>query len=219
MIRVFREFAFIDVVSLLKAAQWTILLSLFAFVVGGAAGLLIALARASRRAWLRLPTAAYINLIQGTPFLIQLLVLYFGLTFVGIRLDAWSSAAIALTLYSSAFLGEIWRGCIEGIPTTQWEAAEMLGLRTPQTYAYVVLPQAFLVSLPATVGFLVQIVKSTSLLSVIGFTEIMRTAQMINNVTFQPFIVYGICALLYFLICLPLSRFSVFLERRLHGVA
>jgi polar amino acid transport system permease protein len=219
LIRVFREFAFIDVVSLLKAAQWTILLSLFAFVVGGAAGLLIALARASRRAWLRLPTAAYINLIQGTPFLIQLLVLYFGLTFVGIRLDAWSSAAIALTLYSSAFLGEIWRGCIEGIPTTQWEAAEMLGLRTPQTYAYVVLPQAFLVSLPATVGFLVQIVKSTSLLSVIGFTEIMRTAQMVNNVTFQPFIVYGICALLYFLICLPLSRFSVFLERRLHGVA
>jgi polar amino acid transport system permease protein len=219
LIRVFREFAFIDVVSLLKAAQWTILLSLFAFVVGGAAGLLIALARASRRAWLRLPTAAYINLIQGTPFLIQLLVLYFGLTFVGIRLDAWSSAAIALTLYSSAFLGEIWRGCIEGIPTTQWEAAEMLGLRTPQTYAYVVLPQAFLVSLPATVGFLVQIVKSTSLLSVIGFTEIMRTAQMINNVTFQPFIVYGICALLYFLICLPLSRFSAFLERRLHGVA
>lgn len=215
----FREFAFVDVISLLKAAQWTILLSLFAFVVGGICGLMIALARVSRFVVLRAVMIGYINLIQGTPFLIQLLVIYFGLTFVGIRLDAWSSAAIALTLYSSAFLGEIWRGCIQGIPTTQWEAAEMLGLGDLQKYLYVILPQALLISLPATVGFLVQIVKSTSLLSVIGFTEIMRTAQLINNVTFQPFIVYGICALLYFMICLPLSRLSDLLERRSHGIA
>jgi polar amino acid transport system permease protein len=215
----FREFAFIDVVSLLKAAQWTILLSLFAFVVGGLCGLLIALARVSRFVALRVFMISYINLIQGTPFLIQLLVIYFGLTFVGIRLDAWLSAAIALTLYSSAFLGEIWRGCIQGIPATQWEAAEMLGLSAVQKHVYVVLPQALIISLPATVGFLVQIVKSTSLLSVIGFTEIMRTAQLINNVTFQPFIVYGICALLYFMICLPLSRLSDLLERRSHGIA
>jgi polar amino acid transport system permease protein len=215
----FREFAFVDVISLFKAAQWTILLSLFAFVVGGLCGLIIALARVSRFAVLRAVMIGYINLVQGTPFLIQLLVIYFGLTFVGIRLDAWSSAAIALTLYSSAFLGEIWRGCIQGIPSTQWEAAEMLGLSTIQKHLYVVLPQALLISLPATVGFLVQIVKSTSLLSVIGFTEIMRTAQLINNVTFQPFIVYGICAVLYFMICLPLSRLSDFLERRSHGVA
>lgn len=215
----FREFAFIDVVSLLKAAQWTILLSLFAFVVGGLCGLLIALARVSRFVALRVFMIGYINLIQGTPFLIQLLVIYFGLTFVGVRLDAWSSAAIALTLYSSAFLGEIWRGCIQGIPATQFEAAEMLGFSAVQKHVYVVLPQALIISLPATVGFLVQIVKSTSLLSVIGFTEIMRTAQLINNVTFQPFIVYGICALLYFMICLPLSRLSDLLERRSHGIA
>jgi polar amino acid transport system permease protein len=215
----FRELAFVDVISLLKAAQWTILLSLFAFVVGGLCGLMIALARVSRFAALRAVTIGYINLIQGTPFLIQLLVIYFGLTFVGIRLDAWSSAAIALTLYSSAFLGEIWRGCIQGIPSTQWEAAEMLGFSAVQKYLYVVLPQALIISLPATVGFLVQIVKSTSLLSVIGFTEIMRTAQLINNVTFQPFIVYGLCAVLYFMICLPLSRLSDLLERRSHGIA
>ena len=215
----FREFAWLDVISLLRAAQWTILLSLFAFVAGGAVGLAVALARVSSVAVLRYLMIGYINLIQGTPFLIQLLVIYFGLTFVGIRLDAWSSAAIALTLYTSAFLGEIWRGCIQGVPTTQWEAAEVLGLSHFQKYLYVILPQALLVSLPATVGFLVQIVKATSLLSVIGFAEIMRIAQTINNVTFQPFIVYGICAVLYFLICLPLSRFSVYLERRLHGVA
>jgi polar amino acid transport system permease protein len=215
----FREFVFADVIALLKAAQWTILLSLFAFVVGGLCGLVIALARVSRFTGLRVAMIGYINLIQGTPFLIQLLVLYFGLTFVGIRLDAWSSAAIALTLYSSAFLGEIWRGCIQGIPSTQREAAEMLGLSSTQRYLYVVLPQALQISLPATVGFLVQIVKSTSLLSVIGFTEIMRTAQLINNITFQPFIVYGICALLYFLICLPLSRLSDILERRAHGTS
>ncbi len=215
----FREFAWVDVLSLLRAAQWTLLLSLFAFGAGGFFGLLVALARVSRFAAFRVAMVGYINLIQGTPFLIQLLVIYFGLTFVGIRLDAWTSAAIALTLYSSAFLGEIWRGCIQGVPTTQWEAAEMLGLSSLQKYLYVILPQALLVSLPATVGFLVQIVKATSLLSVIGFAEIMRIAQTINNVTFQPFLVYGLCAILYFLICLPLSRFSVYLERRLHGVA
>jgi polar amino acid transport system permease protein len=215
----FRNFAWIDVLTLLYAAQWTIVLSLFAFVVGGFFGLLVALARVSRLFLIRAAMVGYINLIQGTPFLIQLLLIYFGLTFVDIRLSAWSSAMIALTLYSSAFLGEIWRGCIQGVPTTQWEAAEVLGLNTPQKYLYVILPQALLTSLPGTVGFMVQIVKSTSLLSVIGFMEIMRTAQIINNATFQPFIVYGLCALLYFMICLPLSQLSLTLERRLNGVS
>jgi len=215
----FRDFAWVDALALLSAAQWTILLSLFAFVVGGFFGLLVALARVSRFTVLRATMIGYINLIQGTPFLIQLLIIYFGLTFLDIHLGAWTSAMIALTLYTSAFLGEIWRGCIQGVPSTQWEAAEVVGLNTPQKFVYVILPQALLTSLPATVGFMVQIVKSTALLSVVGFMEIMRTAQVINNATFQPFIAYGLCALLYFLICFPLSRLSIALERRLHGVS
>jgi len=195
----FREFALVDAFALVSAAQWTIFLSLFAFVVGGFCGLIVAVARVSHFSVLRWVMIGYINLIQGTPFLVQLLLIYFGLTFVNIQLEAWSSAMIALTLYASAFLGEIWRGSIQGVPPTQ--------------------PQALLTSLPGTVGFMVQIVKSTALLSVIGFMEIMRTAQVINNATFQPFIVYGICAFLYFLICLPLSRLSIWLEGRLHGVS
>jgi len=215
----FREFALVDAFALVSAAQWTIFLSLFAFVVGGFCGLIVAVARVSHFSVLRWVMIGYINLIQGTPFLVQLLLIYFGLTFVNIQLEAWSSAMIALTLYASAFLGEIWRGSIQGVPPTQWEAAEVLGFNLFQKFIYVILPQALLTSLPGTVGFMVQIVKSTALLSVIGFMEIMRTAQVINNATFQPFIVYGICAFLYFLICLPLSRLSIWLEGRLHGVS
>jgi len=215
----FRDFALVDAIALLSAAQWTVLLSLFAFVVGGFFGLIVAVARVSRFAALRWLMIGYINLIQGTPFLVQLMLIYFGLTFVNIQLSAWSSATIAITLYASAFLGEIWRGSIQGVAPTQWEAAEVLGFNIFQKFVYVILPQALLTSLPGTVGFMVQIVKSTALLSVIGFMEIMRTAQVINNATFQPFIVYGICAFLYFLICLPLSRLSIWLEGRLHGVS
>jgi len=215
----FRDFALVDAFALVSAAQWTVLLSLFAFVVGGFFGLIVAVARVSRFAALRWLMIGYINLIQGTPFLVQLMLIYFGLTFVNIQLSAWSSATIAITLYASAFLGEIWRGSIQGVPPTQWEAAEVLGFNIFQKFVYVILPQALLTSLPGTVGFMVQIVKSTALLSVIGFMEIMRTAQVINNATFQPFIVYGICAFLYFLICLPLSRLSIWLEGRIHGVS
>jgi len=215
----FRDFALIDALALLSAARWTVFLSLFAFVVGGFFGLIVAVIRVSHFVVLRWTMIGYINLVQGTPFLVQLMLIYFGLTFVNIQLSAWSAAMIALTLYASAFLGEIWRGCIQGVPPTQWEAAEVLGLNMFQKFIYVILPQALLTSLPASVGFMVQIVKSTALLSVIGFIEIMRTAQVINNATFQPFIVYGICALLYFLICLPLSQLSIWLERHLHGVS
>ena len=112
----FREFGFGDIKLLLIATNWTILLSLFAFVSGTIIGLLMASMRLSRHTPLRVVAMGYINIIQGTPFLVQLFVLYFGLTFINIRLDAWVCAAIGLTAYSSAYLAEIWRGCIQGIP-------------------------------------------------------------------------------------------------------
>lgn len=212
----FRELGLGDARLLFIATNWTILLSLFAFATGTAVGLLVATLRLSRHPALRLVAAGYINIIQGTPFLVQLFVLYFGLTFVNIRLDAWVCAAIGLTAYSSAYLAEIWRGCIQGIPPAQWEASRMIGLSRLQQQIYVILPQALLISLPATVGFFVQIIKATALLSVLGFAEILRTAQMINNATFQPFLIYGICAALYFILCWPLSRLSAYLEKKYH---
>ena len=199
---------------LIAAAQWTVLLSLVAFAGGLLVGLPIALMRVSPSRMLRIAAGGYIQLIQGTPLLILLFLTYFGLGILGYKLAPLVAAGLALTIYAAAFLGEIWRGCIEAVPRTQWEASDCLGLNRFQQYAYVVLPQAVRMAIPPTVGFMVQIVKNTSLASVVGFVELTRAGQIVNNSTFEPFIIFCIVAAIYFAICYPLSLASRFLERR-----
>jgi polar amino acid transport system permease protein len=199
---------------LIMAAQWTVLLSLIAFAGGALVGLPIALMRVSPSDALRIVAGGYIQLIQGTPLLILLFLTYFGLGILGYKLAPLVAAGLALTLYAAAFLGEIWRGCIEAVPRTQWEASDCLGLNRFQQYAYVILPQAFRMAIPPTVGFMVQIVKNTSLASVVGFVELARAGQIVNNSTFEPFIIFCIVAAIYFAMCYPLSLASRFLERR-----
>jgi polar amino acid transport system permease protein len=199
---------------LIMAAQWTVLLSLLAFAGGALVGLPIALMRVSPSHTLRIVAGGYIQLIQGTPLLILLFLTYFGLGILGYKLAPLVAAGLALTLYAAAFLGEIWRGCIEAVPRTQWEASDCLGLSRFQQYAYVILPQAFRMAIPPTVGFMVQIVKNTSLASVVGFVELARAGQIVNNSTFEPFIIFCIVAAIYFAMCYPLSLASRFLERR-----
>ena len=154
--------------------------------------------------------------IQGTPLLAQLFVFFFGFAIFGYRVSPWIAAGVAFSIYASAFLAEIWRGCVEAVPRQQWEASAALGLGFGQQLRYVIVPQAFRISIPPTVGFLVQLVKNTSLASVIGFVELTREGQITTGATFRPFLVYGIVALLYFLICFPLSQWSQYLERRLN---
>jgi polar amino acid transport system permease protein len=199
---------------LIMAAQWTVLLSLVAFAGGALVGLPIALMRVSPSHALRIVAGGYIQLIQGTPLLILLFLTYFGLGILGYKLAPLVAAGLALTLYAAAFLGEIWRGCIEAVPRTQWEASDCLGLDRLQQYAYVILPQAVRLAIPPTVGFMVQIVKNTSLASVVGFVELARAGQIVNNSTFEPFIIFCIVAAIYFAMCYPLSLASRFLERR-----
>ena len=199
---------------LITAAQWTVLLSLLAFAGGALVGLPIALMRVSPNRALRIAAGGYIQLIQGTPLLILLFLTYFGLGILGYKLAPLVAAGVALTLYAAAFLGEIWRGCIEAVPRTQWEASDCLGLDRFQQYAYVILPQAVRMAIPPTVGFMVQIVKNTSLASVVGFVELTRAGQIVNNSTFEPFIIFCIVAAIYFAMCYPLSLASRFLERR-----
>ena len=199
---------------LIMAAQWTVLLSLIAFAGGALVGLPIALMRVSPNNALRIVASGYIQLIQGTPLLILLFLTYFGLGILGYKLAPLVAAGLALTLYAAAFLGEIWRGCIEAVPRTQWEASDCLGLDRFQQYAYVILPQAVRLAIPPTVGFMVQIVKNTSLASVVGFVELARAGQIVNNSTFEPFIIFCIVAAIYFAMCYPLSLASRFLERR-----
>nr|WP_236599880.1 amino acid ABC transporter permease [Ramlibacter alkalitolerans] len=200
---------------MLQGAGWTLVLSLMAFVGGGVGGFLVALCRISPMRSLRWLSTGYVQLVQGTPLLILMFLAYFGLSIVGLSLPALVAAGLAMTIYVSAYIGEIWRGCIQAVPRTQWEAAECLALSRAQRMRLVVLPQALRIATPPTVGFMVQIVKNTSLASVVGFVELARAGQVVNNSLFEPFLVYMLVAGLYFLLCFPLSWWSRQLERRL----
>jgi len=120
-----------------------------------------------------------------------------------------------MTFYASAYLADIWRGSLESIPITQWEAARSLGLSWLEQFRLVILPQAVKISIPPTIGFLVQVVKNTSLTSIIGYVELTRRGQILNNVTFEPFIIFSMVGFIYFVVCYPLSMYSQRLERRL----
>ena len=204
-----------DIVYLLLAARWTVVLSLAAFAGGGAVGLLVALLRVSARRPARWAAMAYIRLFQGTPVLLQLFLVFFGGDLLGIPLGAYASAILGLSLNAGAFLGEIWRGAIQAVPPGQTEAARALGLSPLARMVRVVLPQALRISVAPTVGFLVNLVKSTSLAAVIGFVELTQAGKLLNNSTFRPFTVFGIVAGIYFLLCWPLTLASRALEGRL----
>ncbi len=211
------SFGFGHLEFLFIAALWTLALSAIAFIGGGILGFVIALARVSDSKVLRGLSGAYVRIVQGTPLLILLFLIYFGLAIVGFdQLPALIAAGAGLTIYSSGFLGEIWRGCIESVPKTQWEAAECLAMTRWQRMTRVILPQALRIATAPTVGFLVQIIKNTSLASVVGFVELSQAGKLINNSTFQPFRVFIAVAIIYFIICYPLSAWSRKLERRLN---
>ncbi|SCW41276.1 polar amino acid transport system permease protein [Rhizobium mongolense subsp. loessense] len=204
-----------EMLFLLQGLKWTLLLSAIGFIGGGIFGLVIALARTSAHSALRKTAAGYISIFQGTPLLMQLFVVYYGIALLGVSIEAWLAVAIAFTLHASAFLGEIWRGGIQAIPKGQTEAANALGLHYVSRMKDVVLPQALKISLPATVGFLVQLIKGTSLAAIVGFIELARAGQIVSNQTYRPLLIFGIVGAIYFIICWPLSLYGARLENRM----
>jgi polar amino acid transport system permease protein len=209
------EFTLWDIArNLLLAARWTLLLSLIAFVGGGVVGLTLLAARVSPLPWLRRVVVLYVELFQGTPLLMQLFLAFFGLPLLGIDVSPWIAATVTLTLYTSAYLADIWRGCVEAVPRGQWAAGASLGMTHTQQLRYIVWPQARRIATAPTVGFLVQVVKSTALTSIIGFVELTKTGSMITNAVFRPFPIYGMVALLYFAMCFPLTWYARVLERK-----
>jgi polar amino acid transport system permease protein len=210
-----RSFNAGDLAYLLLAARWTVLLSLIAFVGGGVVGLLIALLRVSEARPARWFAIGFIRVFQGTPLLLQLFLVFFGGDMIGVPLGAWLSVILGLSLNAGAFLGEIWRGSIQAVPHGQIEAARALGLHYGQRMLRVVAPQALRTAIPPTVGFLVNLIKSTSLAAIIGFVELTRAGQQLNNATFRPFLIFGLVALVYFVMCWPLTIVAGRLERRL----
>ncbi|EON13891.1 MULTISPECIES: amino acid ABC transporter permease [Pandoraea] len=202
--------------GLLLAGRWTLALSAIAFVFGGLVALMLLVVRVGRVQWAANAVALYIEIFQGTPLLMQLFLVFFGLPLLGLDVSPWVAAAVCLTLYTSAYLTEIWRGCVDAIPHGQWEASSSLAMRYGEQLRHVILPQALRIAIAPTVGFSVQVVKSTALASIIGFDELTKTGTMLTNATFQPFTVYGLVALLYFAACYPLSLWARHLERKLH---
>lgn len=211
-----QTFTLAHVGYMLEGVLWTLILSALAFVLGGFAGFGMLLLRISRFRIVRQLSFVVVQIIQGIPLLVILFAVYFGLGIVGVQVPPLVAAGVAMMIYCAAFLAEIWRGCVLAVPRTQFEAAECLALSRWQSLTKVILPQALRIATPPTVGFMVQVVKSTSLASVVGFVELTRAAQIINNSTFQPFLVFGIAGAMYFAVCWPLSAWSRVLERKLH---
>jgi polar amino acid transport system permease protein len=212
------EFTWLDILrNLLLAARWTVALSVIAFVGGGLIGFLLLVIRLSGKPLATAFVAGYVQLFQGIPLLVQLFLAYYGIGLFGINTSPWVAAGAGLTLYTSAFLTEIWRGCVLAIPRGQWEASQSLALNFGEQLRHIILPQAFRIAIPPTVGFLVQVIKGTALASVIGFMELTRAGKTIANATFSPFLIFSCVAVLYFMLCYPVSRYAKSLERKINA--
>jgi polar amino acid transport system permease protein len=209
-----RPFGLNEALFIIDAAKWTIVLFVIACSGGAAIGLIVALARVSKRRSRRVVATGFIRFFQGTPLLMQLFLVFFGLNTFGMEVAPLGAASIALILHASAFLGEIWRGCIQAVPKGQAEASAAVGLRYYPTMRCVILPQAARIAIAPTVGFMVQLIKGTSLASFVGFVEITRAGQIINNSTFSPLPVFGLVTALYFALCWPISLLAARVEAK-----
>jgi polar amino acid transport system permease protein len=210
------EFSLWDILrNLLLATRWTLVLSVIAILGGGLIGFVLLILRLLQIKPLCVLISLYVELFQGTPLLMQLFLFYFGLALFGIDTSVWISASAALILYAAAYLTEIWSGCIRAVPKGQSLAAKSLGLDFIQELKYIIFPQAYKLSIAPTVGFLVQLIKGTAITSVIGFVELTKSASMISNVTFKPFLVFSSVALIYFVICFPISWLATKIESKI----
>ncbi|MFC0386122.1 amino acid ABC transporter permease [Muricoccus vinaceus] len=211
-----RSFGTPEFLFMLGAARWTVALSLIAYLGGGALGLVLAFMRVSGNRLANDFARAWILLFQCTPLLMLLFLVFFGLALTGYGQNAYFAVTVALSCYAGAYFGEIWRGAIEAVPQGQWQASAALGFTRVEQFRHVIVPQSMRIAIPPTVGFMVQVVKNTSLASIIGFQELTQASQFVNNLTFQPISVYLVAAAIYFILCFPLTLLSRRLEKRLH---
>lgn len=205
--------------QLLDATQYTIYLSLIAFVGGGLIGALITLMRIMPNKAAQRFAISYIWLFQSTPLLMMLFLAGLGVPrLLGVDVNPWTAAVISLVIYASAYLSDVWRGAVESIPQGQWEGARALGVGFLVTLTKIIAPQAVRVALAPTVGFLVQIIKGTSLAYIIGFHDLMAIGKRWANAPVdgsEPYIIFPLMALIYFALCYPLTLWSRHLEKRL----
>jgi polar amino acid transport system permease protein len=205
---------------LLSATQWTIYLSLTAFVGGGIIGLIFTILKISPIKSLRWLASGYIWFFQSIPLLMLLFILGLGVpVFFQISIPPWLAAGTALTLFTSAYMSEVWRGALQSIPTGQWEGGQALGMTFKENLIWIIAPQALRIATPSTVGFMIQVIKGTSMAYIIDYNDLMRWGKKIANSQMEgaePFIVFPIIALIYFCLCFPLSCWSKSLEKSIN---
>lgn len=184
----------------------TLLLSVAAIIGSTVLGLLAAVLRTSRLPVARQIAVIYTELFRGTPVLITLMFIYFGVAYFGYDINLFAAGILGLSIYQGAYIAEIFRGGIEAVPKGQWEVSWILGLSRRQTFTSVILPQTRGIVLPPLVGQYLSLIKDTSIVSMIGMSELMHQGQAIVDRIGQPVLIYGLVALLYFALCYPLSR-------------
>jgi polar amino acid transport system permease protein len=213
---IFVAFSYKDILFLLQATWVTLALCAMAASCGLPVALAVGLMRTARRLrLLRLPAAVYVEIFRGTPLLMQFFIAYFGLSILGIDLPKFVAVSVPLILYTGAYMGEIVRAGIEAVPRGQWEAGWSLGMTYRQLVRYVVTPTAVRVMIPPSVGFLVQLVKGTSLAYVVGYVELTRAGYIVSQSTYATMLVFTLVGLIYFGINYPLSLAAQRLEVRL----
>ncbi len=199
---------------MLRGAGYTLLLAVAAMLGGLVLGLPTALMRVSPWAPLRWPAAVYVSAFRGTPLLVQLFVVYYGLPSIGIEFTPVTAGVLTLSLNAGAYLSESLRGAILAVAHGQWRAAYSLGLGWGQTLGHVVLPQALRVAVPSMSNTLISLIKDTSLVSVITMTELMLVTKELISVTFRPLPLYVAAAIIYWILSLFFERLQRRAERR-----
>ena len=200
---------------LLGAIQGTIPLTLASFAVGLLIALVVAVMRISSNKLASGAGRAYVSIIRGTPLLVQLFVIFYGLPAVGVKLDPWPSAIIAFSLNVGGYAAEVIRAAILSVPRGQWEAGHMVGMSRNQALVRIILPQAARVSVPPLSNTFISLVKDTSLASLILVTEMFRVAQQVAAFSQEFMLLYLEAALIYWVICLILSTAQTRVEKRL----
>jgi len=200
---------------LLQGTLLTLKFAVLSMVFGLFIGIVVALMGISHQPILKMPARVYVSIMRGTPLLVQIFVVYYGLPGIGIALDPTPAGVLTLSLNVGAYLSESMRGAILGVPRGQWLAAYSLGMTPVQTLRHVIGPQALRLAVPSLSNSLISLVKDTSLVSVITVTELLRTSQEVIAATFQPLPLYLAAAAIYWILSTALSALQHVLERRL----
>ncbi|MCF3140850.1 amino acid ABC transporter permease [Paenarthrobacter sp. AR 02] len=204
--------------ALIGAVPVVLQLALGAMALALVLGLLVALARISNFKILRAISTVYVEVLRGTPLLVQLVYIFFVLPSVGVEIEPIPAGILGLGLNYAAYLSEVFRSAILSVEHGQTEAALSLGYTPNKTLWKVVIPQSFVVSMGPIGNYFIAMIKDTALASVIAVTEILKTANILNSQTFQTTAIYTAAALLYLIISLPLSRIVIVLERKARAI-